>query len=104
MKKSQQGRFFPEAETEKIVTDRAHTKEIPKKPKPNKALNPTQKKKKKKNSTALQILNLKTPKTVLKKKKKHYQKTKGSCWTKNQLPKPKMQKRKTVKKKESLLF
>ena len=47
MKKSQQGRFFPEAETEKIVTDRAHTKEIPKKPKPNKALNPTQKKKKK---------------------------------------------------------
>ena len=50
MKKSQQGRFFPEAKTDKIVTDRAHTKEIPKKPKPNKALNPThtQKKKKKK--------------------------------------------------------
>ena len=41
MKKSQQGRFFPEAETKKIVTDRAHTKEIPKKLKPNKALNPT---------------------------------------------------------------
>ena len=79
MRKSQQGRFFPEAETEKIVTDRAHTKEIPKKPKPNKALNPTQKKKKK--SPALQILNLKTPKTVSekKKKKKHFQKTKGSC-------------------------
>ena len=34
MKKSQQRRFFPEAETDKIVTDRAHTKEIPKKPKP----------------------------------------------------------------------
>ena len=48
MKKSRQGRFFPEAETEKIVTDRAHTKEIPKKPKPNIALNPTPKKKKKK--------------------------------------------------------
>ena len=80
MKKSQQGRFFPEVETNKIVTDRAHTKEISKKPKPNKALNPTQKKKKKK-STALQILNLKTPKTVSekKKKKKHFQKTKGSC-------------------------
>ena len=32
-------------------------------------------------STALQILNLKTPKTVSekKKKKKHFQKTKGSC-------------------------
>ena len=41
MKKSQQGRFFPEAETKKIVTDRAHTKEIPKKLKPNKALKPT---------------------------------------------------------------
>ena len=34
MKKSQQWRFFPEAETDKIVIDRAHTKEIPKKPKP----------------------------------------------------------------------
>ena len=53
MKKSRQGRFFPEAETEKIVTDRAHTKEIPKKPKPNIALNPTQKKKKKKNEHSI---------------------------------------------------
>ena len=48
MKKSQQGRFFPEVETNKIVTDQARTKEISKKPKPNKALNPIHTKRKRK--------------------------------------------------------